>query len=126
VSLVTDGSLDESTVEWAVAAVGGDRLVSMTGLRGGGAPWLMRYEASGGPGGAVLRVGAPETAKTQALEVRGMALARAAGVPVPGVIAARADGTSAVLLIEHVDGSSHQPAQPDPARLEMLGRIAAG
>ena len=125
VSLVTDRTLDESIAEWAVAAVGGDRLVSMTGLREGGAPWLMHYEASGGPGSAVLRVGAPGTARTQALEVRGMALARAAGVPVPGVIAARADDTAALLLIEYVDGTSHQPVQPDPARLEMLGRIAA-
>ena len=125
VSLVTDRTLDESIAEWAVAAVGGDRLVSMTGLREGGAPWLMHYEASGGPGSAVLRVGAPGTTRTQALEVRGMALARAAGVPVPGVIAARADDTAALLLIEYVDGTSHQPVQPDPARLEMLGRIAA-
>lgn len=108
-----------------MAAVGGDRLVSMTGLREGGAPWLMRYEASGGAGGAVLRVRAPETARTQAFEVRAMELARAGGVPVPDVIAIRADGTAAVLLIEHVDGSSHQPVGPDPARLETLGRIAA-
>lgn len=124
-SLVTDGSLDESIAEWAVAAAGGDRLVSMTGLHGGGAPWLMRYEAPGGPGSAVLRVNAPGTEATQALEVRGMALARAGGVPVPGVIAARADDTAVLLLIEYVDGSSHQPVQPDPARLEQLGRIAA-
>ena len=112
---MTDGSLDESIAEWAVAAAGGDRLVSVTGLREGGAPWLMRYEASGGQGSAVLRVSEPGTEATQALEVRGMALARAAGVPVPGVIAACADDKAALLLIEYVDGSSHQPAEPDPA-----------
>lgn len=47
VSLVTGPSLDDITVEWALAAVGGDRLVSSAGLREGGPPWLMRYEASG-------------------------------------------------------------------------------
>jgi len=125
VSLVTDASLDEIIVEWALAAVGGDRLVSVTGLREGGPPWLMRYEASGGGGSAVLRVGAPETARTQKFEVRGIALARAWGVPAPDVIAARADGKAALLLVEYVNGSSHQPVEPDPTRLEALGRIAA-
>jgi hypothetical protein len=42
VSLVTDASLDEIIVEWALAAAGGDHLVSVTGLREGGPPWLMR------------------------------------------------------------------------------------
>jgi hypothetical protein len=78
-----------------------------------------------GAGSAVLRVGAPETAQTQNFELRGIALAHASGVPAPGVIAARADDKSVVLLIEYVDGSSRQPVEPDPARLEALGRIAA-
>lgn len=112
-------------VEWAVAAVGGDRLVSVAGLREGGPPWLIRYEAPGGTGSAVLRAGTPETAEIQKFEVSGIALARARGVPAPGVIAARADDKAALLLIEYVDGSSHQPAEPDPARLEALGAIAA-
>ena len=122
VSLVTDASPADIIVEWALVAVGGDYLVSVTGLREGGPPWLLRYEASGGAGSAVLRVGA---AGTHNFEVRGIALARAGGVPAPGVIAARADGRAAVLLIDYVDGSSHQPVEPDPARLEALGRIAA-
>ena len=125
VSLVTDASFDHIIVEWALAAVGGDHLVSMTGLREGGPPWLMRYDASGRAGTAVLRVGAPETAETQKFEVRGIALARAGGVPAPGIIAARADDEAALLLIDYIDGSSHQPVEPDPARLEALGRIAA-
>jgi aminoglycoside phosphotransferase (APT) family kinase protein len=125
VSLVTDASLDDIIVAWALAEVGGDHLVSISGLREGGPPWLVRYEASGGPGSAVVRVEGFETAGTQKFEVHGMALARAAGVPVPGVIAAHADDKAALLLIEYVDGSSHQPAEPDPARLERLGRIAA-
>ena len=125
VGLVTDASPEDTIVAWALAAIGGDHLICMTGLRQGGPPWLMRYEASGWAGSAVVRAGAPETAGTQEFEVRGMALARAGGVPAPAVIAARADGTAALLLIEYVDGSSCQPAVPDPARLEALGRIAA-
>jgi len=125
VSTVTVAFPDDTAAEWALAAVGGDRLISMTGLRGGGPPWLMRYEAAGTGGSAVLRAGALETAGTQIFEVRGIALARAGGVPAPGVIAARADDKAALLLIEYVDGSSHQPAEPGPARLEALGRIAA-
>jgi aminoglycoside phosphotransferase (APT) family kinase protein len=125
---VTDAwpdDIDDTVVEWALAAVGGDHLLGLTGLREGGAPWLMRYQASSGPGRAVLRVGAPETAEDQRFEVRGIALARASGIPAPEVIAARADGNAALLLIEYVEGSSHQPVEPDPARLETLGRIAA-
>jgi aminoglycoside phosphotransferase (APT) family kinase protein len=124
VILVTDASLDV-IVPWALAAVGGERLVSVTGLREGGSPWLICYEASGSAGRAVVRVAAPEQAGAQRLAVRGMALARAGGVPVPEVIAARADGTAALLLMEYVDGSSNQPAEADPARLETQGRIAA-
>ncbi len=122
VGLVTDASLDDTIVAWALAAAGGDHLICVTGLCQGGPPWLMRYEASGWAGSAVVRVGAPETAGTQKFEVRGMALARAGGVPAPAVIAARADDTAALLLTEYVDGSSCQPAVPDPARLEALGR----
>jgi aminoglycoside phosphotransferase (APT) family kinase protein len=125
VSLVADAPLDEIVVEWVLAAVGGDRLVSVTGLREGGPPWLMRYEGFGGAGSVVLRVGAPETAGTQKFEVRGIELARAGGVPAPGVIAARADDKAALLLIEYVDGSSRQPVERDPGRLEALGWIAA-
>jgi aminoglycoside phosphotransferase (APT) family kinase protein len=125
VSPVTDAWPDDNIVEWALAAVGGDHLVGMTGLREGGTPWLMRYQASGGQGRAVLRVGAPERAQAQRFEVRGIALARASGIPAPEVIAARADDNAALLLLEYVDGSSHQPVEPDPARLEVLGQVAA-
>jgi hypothetical protein len=118
VTLVTDAWLDDIIVEWVLAAVGGDRLICMTGLRKGGPPWLLRYQACGGAGSAVLRAGRPETARAQEFEMRGIALARAMGIPAPGVIAARADDKAALLLIEYVDGSSHQPVEPDQARLE--------
>lgn len=112
-------------IAWALAAVGGDGLVSMTGLRAGGPPWLMRYEADGREGSAVVRLGGPGGSETQELEVRAVALARAGGIPVPRVIASRTQDEAALLLIEYVEGSSHQPVQLDPARLEALGRMAA-
>ncbi|MBO0818669.1 MAG: aminoglycoside phosphotransferase family protein [Actinobacteria bacterium] len=122
---MTDASLEDNVVDWALASVGGDHVVSVTGLREGGPPWLMRYAASRGEGSAVLRVGTPEMAEAQKLEVRAIALATGRGVPAPAVIAARADDKAALLLIEYVDGSSHQPVEPVPARLEALGGIAA-
>ena len=66
----------DGVAAWALAAVGGEQLVSMRGLRGGGPPWLVHYEASGGAGSAVLRVSEPEMATAQTLEMRGMTLAR--------------------------------------------------
>jgi catechol 2,3-dioxygenase-like lactoylglutathione lyase family enzyme len=107
VSLVADAPLDEIVVEWVLAAVGGDRLVSVTGLREGGPPWLMRYEGFGGAGSVVLRVGAPETAGTQKFEVCGIELASARGVPAPGVIAARAT--------QHCATGSRPPVMCSPA-----------
>jgi len=97
----------------------------VSGLREGGSPWLLSYEAPNGVGSAVLRVGAPEMAPVQELEVRAMALARSGGVPVPDVIATRADDTAAVVLIEYVYGSSQQPVEPEPERLAALGAMAA-
>ena len=57
-SFVTDASLDD-IVAWALTALDGDHLVSMTGLRDSGPPWLVRYQAPGGQGSAVVRVGEP-------------------------------------------------------------------
>jgi aminoglycoside phosphotransferase (APT) family kinase protein len=121
-----DGAvLGDGVVRWVLAAVGGEWLTSVTGMRAGGSPWLVRYEGAEGAGAVVLRTSGPEVARRQALEVQGIGLAQAGQLPVAGVIAARADDDAALLLIEYVDGSSHQPAEPDPARLEALGAIAA-
>jgi hypothetical protein len=78
VSLVREDPPDDLAA-WALAAVGGNRLTCMTGLRGGGAPWLMRYETDGRADAAVVRVGASETARPQNFEVHAMAMARSGG-----------------------------------------------
>ena len=117
--------MDDAVVAWVLAAVGGDRLVSEKGMREGGSPWLLRYEAAGRTGSAVLRVGSPDAAKELEREVRGIELAGRGGVPVASVIAARTDENGALLLIEYVDGTSVQPIEPDPLRLAALGAMAA-
>jgi aminoglycoside phosphotransferase (APT) family kinase protein len=114
-------SLDDAVVAWVLAAVDGERLVSATGLRAGGSPWLLRYVAGGHENSAVLRVGQTGIER----EVRGIELAGDAGIPVARVIATRTDDDVALLLIEYVDGKSVQPVEPDPARLAALGAVAA-
>jgi hypothetical protein len=118
-------ALDHQAQQWVLAQVGARRMVSVTGLRAGGPPWLVHYETSDGTGSAVVRVGDPGAAGEQEREVRGIRLAAAGGVPVADVIATRADENATMLLIEYVRGSSVQPADLDPARPATLGAMAA-
>jgi aminoglycoside phosphotransferase (APT) family kinase protein len=85
----------------------------------------VRYDGHDGGGAVVLRTSGPEVAGQQALEVQGIGIAQANQLPVAGVIAAQADDGGAWLLLEYVDGSSQQPAEPDPDRLAALGAIGA-
>ncbi|HEY3906507.1 MAG TPA: GNAT family N-acetyltransferase [Streptosporangiaceae bacterium] len=117
--------LADAVVRWVLGVVDGERLTLVTGLRAGGSPWLVRYEGADGGGAVVLRTSGPEVAGRQALEVQGIGVAQANQLPVAGVIAARADDDGALLLLHYIDGSSRQPAEPDQARLEALGAIAA-
>lgn len=119
------GELDRTAQAWVLAQVDAHRLVSTTGLRAGGSPWLLRYETPDGAGSVVLRIGQAGAAGEQEREVRGIHLARAGGVPVANVIATRADEHATMLLIEYVDGTSIQPTEPDPIRLAALGAMAA-
>jgi aminoglycoside phosphotransferase (APT) family kinase protein len=117
--------VDDRLVEWVLATVGANRLVSITGLRQGGSPWLFRFQASRGLDSAVLRVDDPEVAERHEREACGIALARTGGVPVANVIARSRDEHTALLLIEYVDGTSRQPVELDAARLATLGSVAA-
>ncbi len=117
--------LADAVVGWVLGVVGGERLTSVTGMREGGSPWLVRYEGADGAGTVVLRTSGPEGAGRQALEVQGIGVAQANQLPVAGVIASQVDDDGAWLLLNYIDGSSRQPAEPDPARLAALGAIAA-
>lgn len=111
-------------IAWALAAVDADQLVSAISLRDGGPPWLVRCTSASGERSVVVRVGAPDSTETQRFEV----LARTCPErrrPSPVVIASRVDDEAALLLVEYVEGSSYQPDQLEPARLEALGAMAA-
>jgi aminoglycoside phosphotransferase (APT) family kinase protein len=111
---------------WVLQLVDGDTITSVEGLRAGGSPWRVRWAAADGAAGTVLlRTGSAEEAEAQARAETAMPIADSQGVPVPNVIGTRVDEESALLLLEWIEGSSVVPAEPDPARLEALGAMAA-
>jgi aminoglycoside phosphotransferase (APT) family kinase protein len=73
----------------------------------------------------LLRTGGPDEAAAQARAETAMPIADGQGVPVPNVIGTRVDDDSSLLLLEWIEGSSALPAEPEPARLEALGAMAA-
>jgi len=116
---------DEEQLRWAMTELGCEMLLSATGLRDGGAPWLLECAAADGSRRrAVLRIG-DAAAQTPQRESAGMRAAARAGLPVPAVLAERMDGPAPLLLIEYLDGSSRLPLAPDPVRLRSLGALAA-
>jgi len=123
---MTDVSPSGDQLMWVLQLVGGDAIAEVTGLRAGGSPWLVHWTTEGGDHGrVVLRVGGPDDAEPQARAETAMPIADRQGVPVPNVIGSRLDDESSLLLIEWIDGSSAQPAEARPERLEALGAVAA-
>lgn len=126
--------IPDSVVRWASAlAAGGGRVESITGLRSGGSPWLLRF-AGGGQGpasAAVLRVASVDDMEARAcFEVEACALdvATAHGVPAPRLIALDLAGTEAgamAILVTMAEGTSRIPARPVPGRLQAFGAACA-
>lgn len=120
--------LDQAHRQWALDNLGSATEPHITGLRDGGAPWLLEGRSSDGTSvRAVLRVGDPAGQSPQR-EAIGMRAAAADGLPVPRVVAEsihQGPDRQPLLLIEYLDGSSHQPRNPDPDRLHAVGAIAA-
>jgi hypothetical protein len=73
--------LEDFALEWVLATVEADRVLSVTGLRDGGSPWLVHYERSGPERRAVLRIGPPRSQEAAAGYVVG-ALQYVGGPPV--------------------------------------------
>ncbi|WP_022880919.1 phosphotransferase enzyme family protein [Gryllotalpicola ginsengisoli] len=122
---MTDARPDPEQLRWALQVLDASGLVEVTGMRSGGAPWLLRYlDDDGVEALAVMRVGSAQQAESQTRETVAMQLADRQGIPVPNVLGARLDDASSLLLIEHIDGSSAQPAEPRVDRLEALGALA--
>jgi len=122
---MTDATPTRDQLIWVLQIVDGDAIGEVTPLRAGGSPWLVRWTGGDGSGRAVLRVGTAADAERQARAETAMPIADRQGVPVPDVLGSRLDADSSMLLIEWVAGSSAQPPQPDPTRLEGIGAMAA-
>ncbi|GAA4172002.1 hypothetical protein GCM10022287_12160 [Gryllotalpicola koreensis] len=110
---------------WVLQLVGGDAVTEIRPLKAGGSPWLIGWGDASAGGRAVLRVGTAAEARVQARAETAMPIADEHGVPVPDVLGSRISDEESLLLIEWIDGSSSQPVEPDPARLEALGAMAA-
>ena len=118
---------DHLHLDWAVGVLGGD-LVAVTGLRDGGAPWLIETRRASDARAlrGVLRLApASQSTSSTAREHAGMAVAARGGVPVPNVLGETVLDDTALLLVEFLPGSSAQPATPDAGRLRALGAVAA-
>jgi aminoglycoside phosphotransferase (APT) family kinase protein len=119
--------IDSDLAAWAAATLGSDGpLLEARGLRGGGAPWMVRAGVSdGSETEAVLRVGPAGGLDDILTEANALAAARDEGLPVPRVLAIRDDTDPALLLIERVAGSSRVPMERPGSRLRQLGAFAA-
>lgn len=117
----------DAWVAWAVGVVAPDAVrIEATGLRDGGAPWLLRMRGPAGDAAAVLRVGAPGGRDTIDLEARALQLAGSAALPAPPVYGITvAEGDIPLLLIGLVGGASTIPPERPRGRLRTLGALAA-
>lgn len=119
--------IDPDVASWAVLQLApGGVLRSARGLRDGGAPWLVRVEATDGSDlEAVVRVGPVQDVEDIRTEAAALRFAHASGLAVPNVIAVRDGPPRGLLLIESVKGSSAVPIEPNASRLRTLGAFAA-
>jgi aminoglycoside phosphotransferase (APT) family kinase protein len=125
-------NLPEQLVSWAAGAVDPSaRVVSATGMRGGGNPWLLRLTDAGDIDAVVLKTGdAADDRDREQLHTTVAALELAAehAVPAPRLIAADLDGSASgavAVLMTVLAGSSQVPRIPSAARLRALGAAAA-
>jgi Phosphotransferase enzyme family len=117
-------SPDAGLLWWAVqAAAPGAEVAAVRGLRGGGAPWLLRLRRGDADHAVVLRVG--EARAPLATEAAALRLAAEHGLPAPRLLAADLNRDPPAVLVEAVEGASTIPPERPPARLRALGRAAA-
>jgi aminoglycoside phosphotransferase (APT) family kinase protein len=99
-------------------------VVETTALREGGSPWLLRFSDGAA---LVMRTGGEGHRQAFATELAALSLAGPAGLPVPGVVAARLDAPDGDLavLTTVLPGSSRTTAAPTATRFRALGAAAA-
>lgn len=124
-------SPDEQVLRWAVrAAAPSARVVSATGMRAGGNPWLLRLAGAGSTCEVVLKTGdaAADLDRRQLLTtVAALELAVGHALPAPRLIAADLDGSAAgtvAVLMTVLAGSSKIPRVASAGRLRALGAAA--
>jgi aminoglycoside phosphotransferase (APT) family kinase protein len=118
-------------LSWAACAVNPSaRVISATGMRAGGNPWLLRLTNAGNTSEVVLKTG-DVTADLDRLQlittVAALELAAENALPVPRLIAADLDGSVAgtvAVLMTVLPGSSKIPRVASAARLRALGAAA--
>ncbi|MEV3934493.1 aminoglycoside phosphotransferase family protein [Glycomyces sp. NPDC049804] len=127
--MTTEEGPQADALRWAARRLGGGAtVVSATGLREGGNPWLLRIEHDGQVTEAVLKTAAPDGGEGMATEVAALLLANRAGVPAPRLLAVDADGKAAgtrAVLETALRGRSRIPLVATPERLRGLGAAAA-
>jgi len=118
-------------LSWAARAVAPSaRVVSATGMRAGGNPWLLRLADAGGTCEVVLKTGdvtARQDRRQLVTTVAALELAAGHAVPAPRLIAADLDGSAAgtiAVLMTMLPGSSTIPRFASAARLRALGAAA--
>jgi aminoglycoside phosphotransferase (APT) family kinase protein len=121
---------DAEVLMWAArAAAPSARVVSATGMRAGGNPWLLRLAGAGSVREVVLKAGDATAALDRQLSTTAAALELAArfALPAPRLIAADLDGSAAgtaAILMTVLAGSSKIPRVASAARLRALGAAA--
>jgi aminoglycoside phosphotransferase (APT) family kinase protein len=119
--------IDSGFAAWVLSILApGGTLIAASGLRDGGAPWLVTARTLDGTElEAVLRVGPSGGTEDIRAEAASLHFVSVNALPVPAVFGMRDTADPALLLIERVHGSSDIPFERSTARLRALGAFAA-
>ncbi|MDA1387583.1 MULTISPECIES: phosphotransferase family protein [Glycomyces] len=127
--MTTQEGPQADVLRWAAVQLGATAaVVSATGMREGGNPWLLRIDHDGQVIDAVLKTVTPEGVAGMATEVAALRVANRAGVPAPRILAVDASGEAAgtrAVLETAVPGRSRIPLDASPQRLRGLGAAVA-
>ena len=117
----------EDVLRWVVAAVDpAARVEEVTGLREGGAPWLVRLT---GGRDVVLRSGGPDDGASLATEVAALELLTSAALPTPRLLGVEMSGQVGpghlAVVTSRLPGTSRCSGPPPLSRFAALGTAAA-
>lgn len=114
-----------AALDWAKNLIAEDaRIISATGLREGGNPWLLHIEHTTGTTDAVLKLDQAGDSPGFVTELAALRLAEEHGIAAPRVLGFELHEPRAVLETL-LPGTSTIPAEAGEERLSALGRAAA-